>query len=425
MQNHRAITKLLVANSISGLSQGISMIAIPWHFSVSMGLHREFGIFYGFITLVSCFWSVYAGVLIDRYDRKKILVVQSIFGFLVMLGNALLGFFTDIPLWLSAGIVFSITAFIYNLHYANIYSFAQEITPNEYYNKIISLIEIQGQATTIIGGALAAILMAGTSEGYLNLFGFKVYLGIEIQKLTLYEIFLLNAVTYLLAYIIFRTIRYVPMVQRIIEMESVWSRIKIGWNFLKYRRPLIAFGWLSLAVFVCVLLISFFLMPSYVSLFLNEESHVFATSELYFAIGAMTSGIVARYLWTKVHEVNRTLLYFGIASIVLLTFILNKTLFIFYLANILFGFSNASIRFCRVSYLWKVVPNQIIGRVSSVLNLSSYVMRSVFGFLFSLSFYQGPEGIRYVMTTLLLFVGISGIVILIYRKSLLALEMEA
>lgn len=425
MQNRQAIFRLLIANSISGLSQGISMIAIPWYFSVVMGLHREFGIFYGFITLVSCFWSVYAGVLIDRFDRKKILVVQSIFGFLVMLGNALLGFFTDIPLWLSAGIVFSITAFIYNLHYANIYSFAQEITPNEYYNKIISLIEIQGQATTILGGALAAILMAGTSEGYLNLFGFKVYLGIEIQKLTLYEIFLLNAVTYLMAYIIFRTIRYVPMVQRKIEMESVWSRIKIGWNFLKSRLSLIVFGWLSLAVFVCVLLISFFLMPSYVSLFLNEESHVFATSELYFAIGAMTSGIVARYLWTNVHEVNRTLVYFGIAAIVLLTFILNKTLFIFYVANILFGFSNASIRFCRVSYLWKVVPNQIIGRVSSVLNISSYVMRSVFGFLFSLSFFQGPEGIQYVMSTLLLFVGLSGIVILIFRKSLIALEIEA
>ncbi len=424
MQNRQAISRLLLANSISGLAQGISMIAIPWHFSVVLGLHREFGIFYGVITLISCFWSVYAGVLIDRYDRKKILVLQSIFGFIVLASNAFLGFWTEIPLWLSAGIVFSVTAFIYNLHYANIYSFAQEITPNEHYNRIISFIEIQGQATTILGGALAAVLMAGTTDGNLNLFGFKFHIGMNLHPFSLYDIFLLNAIAYLLAFSIFRTIHYSPITVRKIELESVWERIKIGWEFLKGRIPLMVFGWLSLAVFVCVLLISFFLMPSYVSLFLKEESHVFATSELYFACGALTSGIVARYLWTNIHEVNRTLIYFIVGALVLLTFILNKNLFVFYVANILFGFSNASIRFCRVSYLWKVIPNQVIGRVSSVLNLSSYVMRSFFGFLFSLYFYQGEIGIQLVMITLFLFVILSAFIILYYRKNLLRLDMK-
>lgn len=422
MQNRQAISRLFIANSISGLSQGISMIAIPWHFSVVLGLQREFGIFYGLITIISCFWSVYAGVLIDRYDRRKILIWQSLIGCIVLLINSLLGYFTTIPLWLTAGIVFSATAFIYNLHYSNIYSFAQEITPSEHYNRIISYIEIQGQGTTIIGGALAAILMAGTEGGILNFFGFKWNIGIEIHKLGLHEIFLMNAITYFIAFVVFRTMRYESISIRKIELESVWKRLIIGWNFLKRRVPLIIFGWLSLAVFVCVLLISFFLMPGYVSLFLGEKSYVFANSELYFALGALTSGFFTRHLWTKIHEVNRTLIYFGIGAFVLLLFIMNKNLAIFYLANVLFGFSNASIRYCRVSYLWKVVPNQVIGRVSSVLNLSSYFMRALFGFLFAINFYQGMKGMQYVMITLFLFVILAGGTIIVYRKRLLKLE---
>ncbi len=183
MQNKSAITRLFIANSISGFAQGICMIAIPWHFTVVLGLHREFGFFYGIVTLVSCIWSLYAGVLIDKFDRRNILVFQSLLGFIILGINAYLGYSSMIPLWLTAGVVFAFTAFLYNIHYANIYSFAQEITPKEHYGRIISWIEIQGQATTILGGALAAVLMQGIQN----------WNSMSIQPWSLHDIFLMNA----------------------------------------------------------------------------------------------------------------------------------------------------------------------------------------------------------------------------------------
>jgi MFS transporter, DHA3 family, macrolide efflux protein len=171
-----------------------------------------------------------------------------------------------------------------------------------------------------------------------------------------------------------------------------------------------------------VLLISFFLMPTYISQVLHAQSHVFASSELYFAVGALAAGFFARYFLTNQHEVTRILVLFTITLIIFLIFIFNKTLGLFYVANILFGFANASIRFNRVSYFWKLIPNQLMGRVSSVLNVSSYALRALWGFIFSLPLFTRQGGIILVMWVLFFFILISGIVIFKYSKEIKSLE---
>ena len=398
------------------------MIAIPWYFTATLGLQSSFGVFFGVITLVSTFWSIYAGTLIDRYNRKKLLILYSALGFIIMGFSALMGYFNILPIWFICGVAYAFTALLYNIHYMNIYSIAQEISPPEYYNKIISYLEVQGQATTILGGAAAAILMDGTRNGVLSIFGFQFKAFSTFLPWPLYKIFALDSFTYLLAILVLLFIRFIPISIRNAETESAWTRFKTGWNFLKGKPSLIIIGWLSNAVFVCVLLISFFLMPSYVSLVLNAPSHVFASSELYFALGALFAGFFARHFLLSYHEVTRILILFSMAMIVFIIFIFNRNLGLFFAANILFGFANASIRFNRVSYFWKLVPNQLMGRVLSVLNISSYLMRAMWGFIFALPIFTKSSGMILVMWVLLFFILISGFVIFRYNSAIKTLE---
>jgi MFS transporter, DHA3 family, macrolide efflux protein len=422
MHNQRAIFLLLLSNAISGISQGIIMIAIPWYYTATLGYLSEFGVFYGILTLISTVWSIYAGTLIDRYDRRKILMIQSLVG-CIILGIA--SYISQIQLiseWLIAGLVFTFTVLLYNIHYMNIYSFAQEITPSYQYSKVISYVEIQGQATTIVGGALAAILLEGTSQGVLTLFGFDFQLGFDIPKWNLSRLFALDALTYIVSILILSQLTYKSIVTKPIEVESAWHRVKMGWNFLKDKPALLIFGWLSSAVFICVLLISFFLMPTYVSLVLNKSSQVFASSELYFALGALLAGYSARYFLQSLHEVQRVLCLFILGLVVFIIFIFNTNLALFYFANILFGYSNAAIRFNRVSFFWKIIPNHIMGRASSVINISSYLLRSFWGFIFAIPFFRGREGILDIMIVLFAFIGLSGFIVFIYRNQIKDLE---
>ena len=55
-------------------------------------------------------------------------------------------------------VVFMLTIFNYNIHYPNLYALGQEITESKYYGKLNSYIEVQGQVTSVLAKAFAAIL---------------------------------------------------------------------------------------------------------------------------------------------------------------------------------------------------------------------------------------------------------------------------
>ncbi len=91
VQNRSAIALLLGANAISGFAQGISMIAIPWYFAHVLNEEVFFGRSIAILTIITLFWSLLAGTIIDRYSRKLIFVVLNSVGFILLLSIALFG----------------------------------------------------------------------------------------------------------------------------------------------------------------------------------------------------------------------------------------------------------------------------------------------------------------------------------------------
>jgi MFS family permease len=150
MKNKKAIILLFIANTITGFAQGITIIAIPWYITSSsgLGLQNEWiKVFLG-ITICILGWILYAGTLIDKYNRKKIFLINSIVECIMLLSIALIGFYLGhLPAYLAI-IAFAGIFFSFVVHYPNLYAFAQEITEPKYYHKITSWIEIQGQTTS-------------------------------------------------------------------------------------------------------------------------------------------------------------------------------------------------------------------------------------------------------------------------------------
>ncbi|MGB3076374.1 MAG: hypothetical protein WBB36_13670, partial [Chitinophagales bacterium] len=124
--NRKALNLLFVANSISGVAQGISMIAIPWYFTSILGKPSLFSTSFVFINLFMIFWSLYAGTLIDKYNRKILSLGVSVFGAFILLAAAVIGFvYGSVPVPVVI-LVFGATFLIYNIHYPNLYALAQE-----------------------------------------------------------------------------------------------------------------------------------------------------------------------------------------------------------------------------------------------------------------------------------------------------------
>ena len=204
MQNKQAITCLLfIANIISGFAQGISMIAIPWYFVKIVERPEMFASAYIGITFLTLFWGLYAGALIDRYSRKKLFIIINIVCGFCIGGIALYGFYMDHLADLLVILVFGITIFNYNVHYPNLYAFGQEITEPKNYGKLNSYIEVQGQTTSVLAGAFAALLLTGIHNNMLEIAGFSIHVPFNIKAWNIYEVFLMDAITYIVVIFMF------------------------------------------------------------------------------------------------------------------------------------------------------------------------------------------------------------------------------
>lgn len=396
MKNNRAIVLLLIANSISGITQGINMLAIPWYFTGMLKNGELFGQMYFVITCLSLVWGLYAGTIVDKYSRKHIFLAINIIGFSLLSSITLFGFSQGNLTWPLVGSVFAITAFIYNIHFPNLYAFAQEITDKKDYNKVTSLLEVQGQFTFAIAGWLAVNLLDGIDHK-LNLFGFYVNTGFTMRPWKIYEIFALDACTYILALIMIYKINTLPVVNRVPDTSALFDRLKTGFSFLKKKMFLFHFGNASLLVFLTILITGTYVGPVYVANYLKENGGVYAASDMMFSIGALLAGFLTNYVFAKNKEVRGIIILSLISALMYAFMTFNKLTVLFYAANFILGCCNSAIRIQRVTYIFSHTPNHVIGRANSIFFMLNVLLRLLFIGLFTVPFFHAADNIRWAM----------------------------
>jgi MFS family permease len=424
MQNKSALYLLIAANAVSGFAQGISMLAIPWYFSDILKSSSTFGIIYGGATFLTLFWGLYVGTLVDRFPRKNIFLLITLIGGSIIASVAGVGFYLgEVPTPL-IGLVFCTTMFIYNVHYPTLYAFGQEITEKKNYGKINSIIEVQGQATSVLSGAFAAILITGVNQEFLSNLGLENLLSINIKPWGLHEIFLMDACTYFLAFILIAMIKYMPVKKKVIDTGSMFTRLKQGVYFLKKHPLIFHFGVGSYAIFAMLLLHIHQLMPIYISNHLHGDSAVYAGAEMLYALGALFAGIGIRWIFKKTNTVKAIIIMMLLSFIVFEILAFTQTSAILILVCFILGLTNAGTRVLRITYLFNHIPNHIIGRTGSVFQTINVLMRFTFISLFSLSFFAKGNNITWAYVISGLFIFISIFPLIIFYKKLINFKID-
>ena len=97
----------------------------------------------------------------------------------------------------------------------------------------------------------------------------------------------------------------------------------------------------------------------------------------------------------------------------------NDNVFILFLLSFILGFTNAGSRIFRVSYLFRLIPNEMAGRVNSILNVIGIIIRIILIVLFS-AFASGTK-VTYAYLALGGYTLISGLILIYLYKPLLKL----
>jgi MFS transporter, DHA3 family, macrolide efflux protein len=396
MKNRRGILLLFVANFISGIAQGIAMIAIPWYFAKASAMSL-FGLIYLSSNAISLMWSPYSGTLIDKYDRKRIflaicLVMGILEGMILLTGKTMTN---GVGLW-GVGAVFILTSLNYNIHYNNLYAFSQEIIEEKYIQKLSSYMEVSNQVAAMLAGGTAAFLLDGTAPNS----------WLTIKAWTIEEVFFYDMLTYFLAFLILYNIDYERfIVKRSIEDGSFITRLRAGLAYLKRDMKLFWFGLLSLSIFATLMVFEFMGSAMYVKSVLKRGGDVFAMVDLFYGLGAAMAGIGIQRIFAKMDLQN---------SVIFLTFLTAccyaamycfpySKLFLFLM--FLIGITNAGARIQRVTYIFQHIDNQYFGRVNSAFSFINILTRMCFIALISTPFFIDENVVRIFIVFIVFLLG--------------------
>lgn len=380
--------------SISLFGSMLVQYAIMWHITLETrsGFVMTLSILAGFIP--SLFLSPFAGVWVDRFNRKLIIVLADSFIAIITLITALLFYFG----YGSISLLLIISAFrsLGNaVHTPAVQAFIPELVPED------KLMRVQGinngiqSSMMIIAPVLSAALLA---------------------SFELFVIFFIDTITAVLG--IFTLITFVHSTRVVVPhvgKVEYFNDIKLGLNYIKTHHFLVPF-------FVFTAMVLFFVAPM---AFLTPLQTVFnygpeewrlSLVEVAFASGMMIGGFsIAAWegLNNRIHTMALSLVLMGLASIVLS---LTNLFWVYLISMFIIGLSLPYYNSPAYVMIQEKVDNEYLGRVFSVMGMISSSMMPIGMLVF------GPLADFIDIDSIIIFAGIMMIIItfsLLFNKSLI------
>jgi MFS transporter, DHA3 family, macrolide efflux protein len=143
-----------------------------------------------------------------------------------------------------------------------------------------------------------------------------------------------------------------------------------------------------------------------------------------YSIGAMLAGVGMIWAFRKKN------LVFGVITLMICTVgiylicAFSTLKWLFAILCVLLGLCNAGTRVLRTTWIFNHVPNQTIGRVSSVFQTVNILLRGSFSLLFALPFFNRDGQVIYAYLLCAVFVGICAIPIIVKYKQLVNFQVK-
>ncbi|WP_202709328.1 MFS transporter [Sporosalibacterium faouarense] len=349
-----------VGRLVSLLGSGIQMIAIPLYILQVTGSGTMMGIFTFLNWLPTLGIAPFAGVLGDRWNRKRIMVSMDFArGALILLLSFLA--FTDN---MSIMILFVCQVFI-SLMDAIFSSSTQAMIP-----ELVKEDDLM-RANSLIGSINSSSMIAGPVLGGI-IFGFG---GIRL-------VFLINGISFALSAVSEMFIKYISTTEskERLSVDNVKRDFKEGFSFIRNNRNL-----LTLIIFFCS--VNFLMNPSFAVIVpfafkevIRFSDQVYGILEATFMGGILLGNIVLATLLSK--KSSKNLIKLGMFGMVVFNIFFTITLFpnsiayfggsslslviIISIEFILMGIFNALLNTPINTSFQKMIPNKLRSRVNSV-----------------------------------------------------------
>lgn len=348
--NKNKIIKFLSAQTISLFGSSIVQYAIIWHITLttSSGIMMTFSTICGFAPQIII--SLFAGVWIDRYNRKKMIMIADIMiatATAILLVLFLLGQKSVILLF----IVLLIRSAGTGIQTPAVNAIIPQIVPSE------RLMKINGINSTI--NSLMMFLSPAVSGAILSVTSIEVTLLIDV-------------ITAIIGVGILTTIKIpnIAVKNKGKINNSHIEEIKEGFAYLK-SNPFIKRLLLFMIVVAVLISPSAFLTPLMVSRAFGAEVWRLTASEMVFSAGAMLGGILIATWGGFKNRIHTTLLAGFFYGALMICMGVSQTFFIYLVFNLLIGITMPCYNAPITVHVQQQVQPDMHGRVFSLIQVAT------------------------------------------------------
>ena len=249
--SHRPLRFIFVANLISMVGSGMNSAAVAWYILKATHSEMALGTFAVLQTLPAMLMLPFTGVVIDREDRRRLVMWLDAIRAVIIVIVAILAFREKVQVW-QLYLMNTLVAAGFWMFWPTITALIQELTPDS---------EFVQSNTFLLAGVQGGFLIAGAIVGFIY------------DHIGLGGVLTLDVSTYVVSFLCYLAVRKgrhvvirpdelrADIVAAESQFERFWREMRDGLHFLRDHRPVILLG-ISWALFLGAMVTGVVVTPS-------------------------------------------------------------------------------------------------------------------------------------------------------------------
>ncbi|HUC28637.1 MAG TPA: MFS transporter [Candidatus Acidoferrum sp.] len=351
----RPLRFVFAANVISMLGSGMNSAAVAWYILKATHSEMALGTFAVLQTLPAMLMLPFTGVIIDREDRRRLVMWLDAVRGIIILGIAILAFQHRVQVW-QLYLMNTLVAAGFWMFWPTITALIQELTPEGQF--------VQSN-TFLMAGVQGGWLIAGAIVGFMY------------DHVGLGGVLLIDVSTYVVSFLCYFAVRKgrhvvlrpqeikADIVAAENQLQRFWSDLRDGLHFVRDRREVILLG-TSWALFLGAMITGVVVTPSLSDRVFHAGAKGYGWLNAGWGTGAFVSALYAPPIIAALGGRRSVAFSMALLSVSVALAPISGFLWLAILAYFFMGSARGVGGIAMNTSLMELVPKHLMGRVQNV-----------------------------------------------------------
>ncbi len=343
---NRTFLLLFLGNTISLIGFGFNLVGVSWLVLEVTGSELALGKIMAMATVPGVVLALFAGIIIDKVNRKWLLVVLDLFR-MVVVGTFVILLVQDRFSMNALFITVLLMGTGSSLFWPTAQAFVQGLVSAKDYFHANALLSASYQAGSILGAGIGGVVV--------HFYGVPTALAF-------------NALTHLISALL---ISAAPFTRQVVhhEVESIWQSVSKGFIYFKEKVGVLILGFTTILADVAI-----WGALSVLTITISKEVFLagslgYGLMEGFYGVGALISTVAVGYMTRFLGRGRALLLCYVVAGVMCLLAPISISIYLAGVAYFFMGLHNNAARICIRTIFMEQIPNKIMGRVQTILGV--------------------------------------------------------